>query len=207
MLPVCLDRHSVLLSCPPPPPPFSLCFTHLLDGLPLLSPDSSLAPCSMETYRPSGGELDICYICSTVIVIPCLFYIETRLVCPRCYYSAFKRTHWLTLELQLPETSIGFHLTIWSITVHNNWDGQLLLQSRGLHYYWAFSSIYLQINGRVTEMPLEALSSSDADHLLASSLSRHILATVPYLCFFPSSLTWTSVVRKRMDALCSMHRI
>lgn len=52
----------------------------------------------------------------------------------RCFQNKPKTTYWLQhAEFQLPEPSIGFHVTIWSITVHSNWDGQLLLGSRGTH--------------------------------------------------------------------------
>lgn len=54
-------------------------------------------------------------------------------------------------------------------------------------------------------MALEALSPSDAEHLSVSSLSGHIVTTLSDLCVFPSSLTWTSVVREGIYASCSMH--
>lgn len=132
--------------------------------------------------------------------------LNCGLGCHECYYSASKTEHWLRLELQLPETSIGFHLTIWSITFHNNWDGQLVLGSGGLHYYWAFSSIYLQVNGRVTKMALEALSSSC---LLDPSLDTSWLPSPTSVFFFSHHLWPGPVLSGRglmLRVLCTVYK-
>lgn len=135
----------------------------------------------------------------------------------RCFQNQLKTTRWLYQAVTATWTERRVLLDHpRSITVRNNWDGQLLLGSRGLCSHWAISSIYLQINVTLLKWPLKNRQPPTLTTCLLVPLSRHVVATLSYLGFFspqtrllrwdPGLDQWCQREGLMVCALCTVYK-